>query len=183
MRLLVCLLCLPVCVFAGEVLQSSVELDDGVYRIAVDARIDAAADDVYRMITDYEHLGAINHAIVESRIVDTFGPDSHRVQSVIRACILFFCRRVHQVQDIVRSGRRRVVADILPERSDFRSGRAEWRLEPAGTATLMHFSARLEPAFLVPPLIGPWLFERKIVSELLESASYIEADRQGRAAQ
>ena len=38
----------------------------------------------------------------------------------------------------------------------------------------MHFSAELEPAFWVPPIIGPWLFRHKITSELLESATYME---------
>ncbi len=87
-----------------------------------------------------------------------------------------FCRRVTQVQDIVQYGQRRVEASILPALSDFRYGRAVWQLEPDGTHTLMHFTAQLEPSFWVPPLIGPWLFENKIVDELLESATKIEAD-------
>jgi hypothetical protein len=173
------LLLAPGIACAGEIRESSVTLADGVYRITVDARIAAPPGAVYRAITDYDHLSRINGSIVESRIVRTFGPDRHRVRSVIRACILFFCRSVLQVQDIARHGQRRVEADILPELSDFRYGRAVWQLEADGPGTLMHFTAQLEPAFWVPPLIGPWLFEHKIVSELLESTAAIEADRHG----
>ena len=72
--------------------------------------------------------------------------------------------------------RYRIEASILPEQSDFRYGHAVWQLEADGADTLMHFTAQLEPSFWVPPLIGPWLFENKIVGELLESATTIEAD-------
>jgi len=165
---------------AGAILDSSVTLENGVYRIAVDARIEAPPGIVHRRITDYEHLSSINHAIKESRIIQTFGPDRQRVHSVINACILFFCRRVTQVQDIVKHDADRVEASILPARSDFSYGHALWRLEADGPDTLMHFSAQLVPSFWVPPLIGPWLFENKIVGELLESAEVIEADWRAR---
>jgi hypothetical protein len=164
---------------AGEILDSSVTLTDGLYRISADARIAAAPESVHRYITDYDHLTRINHSIEESRIVHTYGPERHRVRSVITACILFFCRRVTQVQDMIQHGASRLEARILPELSDFRYGHAEWRLAADGQDTLMHFSAQLEPSFWVPPLIGPWLFENKIVSELLESAAIMEADRRG----
>lgn len=175
-RLLACLLCLPALAVAGDIMDSSVTLDDGVYRIAVDAHIAAPVATVHRLITDYDHLSRLNRSIEYSHIVKVFGPDRHRVHSVIRACILFFCRRVTQVQDIVQHNQDRVEADILPELSDFRYGRAVWQLERQGPDTLLHFTAQLEPAFWVPPLIGPWLFENKIVGELLESATTMEAD-------
>ncbi|MEZ5541388.1 MAG: SRPBCC family protein [Pseudomonadota bacterium] len=161
---------------AGAILDSSVTLAQGVYRIAVDARIAAPVATVYARITDYDHLSRINHAIETSHVLRTDSPTRHRVRSVIKACVLFFCRRVHQVQDMTQDEGSRIEAHILPQQSDFHAGHALWRLEPAGTDTLMHFRAQLEPAFWVPPLIGPWLFERKIVSELLESAAVIERD-------
>ena len=176
------LLLMPAIAAAGRILDSSVTLDDGVYTISVEARIAAPADTVFHFITDYDHLNTINTAIRESRIIRTDGPDRHRVRTVIRACILFFCRSVLQVQDMERHSGHRLVADIIPELSDFRQGRAEWRLADAGDATTMNFDAELEPAFWVPPIIGPWLFRNKIVSELLESAAHMEAAAAGQAA-
>jgi Polyketide cyclase / dehydrase and lipid transport len=182
-RLLACLLCLPGAAQAGAIMDSSVTLEHGIYMISVDARIEAPPDTVHRLITDYDHLHGINHSIEESHIIKTFGPDRHRVRSVIRAYILFFCRHVNQVQDITQQGGRRVEARILPELSDFRYGMAVWQLDGDDAATRMHFTAQLEPAFWVPPLIGPWLFEQKIVSEILESAAVMEADWRGRGVQ
>jgi hypothetical protein len=178
-RLLACLLLVANLACAGEIRDSSVVLEDGVYRITAQARIHAPMATVIGRITDYNNLTRINHSIEESRIIQTFSPDRHRVHSIIRACILFFCRRVTQVQDIEQQGKDRVEASILPELSDFRYGHAVWQLAADGTDTLMDFSAQLEPSFWVPPLIGPWLFENKIVSELLDSATIIEADWRG----
>lgn len=165
---------------AGEIRDSSVVLEDGVYRITAQARIHAPVATVAGRITDYDNLSSINHAIEESRIIQNFSPDRQRVHSIIRACVLFFCRRVTQVQDMTRHPRYRIEASILPELSDFRYGHAVWQLEADGADTLMDFAAELEPSFWVPPLIGPWLFENKIVSELLESAAIIEADWRGK---
>lgn len=169
-----CLLLVALVAQAGEILDSAVELDAGTYHITVDARIDAPLTTVHRMITDYDHLYLINPSIVESRVLQVHNPVRHRVRTVIKACILFFCRRVTQLQDITQYGDRRIEAVILPEGSDFRYGTARWDLTEDGQATLMHFRAELEPAFWVPPLIGPWLFERKIVREIQESARYME---------
>jgi hypothetical protein len=168
------LLLIPLVAHAGKVLDSSVTLEDGVYAIRVEALINASPEVVFRFLTDYDHLATINSSIRESRIIRTYSPEQHRVRTLIRACILFFCRSVRQVQDMQMHNDHRLVADIIPQLSDFRQGRAEWRLTGSDADTTMQFTALLEPAFWVPPVIGPWLFRHKIVSELLESAAHME---------
>lgn len=175
-RLVACwLLCVPLAAVAGEILDSSADLDNGVYTLTLTARIDAPPATVQRLITDYDRLTEINSSLTESRVLLEHSPVKHRVHTVIRACILFFCRSVTQVQDITRDPGGRIEAIILPALSDFRQGYARWDLAPAGTGTTMHFSAKLEPAFWVPPLIGPWLFERQLIREVSESTSIMEA--------
>jgi hypothetical protein len=174
-------LLLPLAAMAGDILASMVTEHHGTYSIDVQARIEAPLATVHRVITDYDHLYRVNPAIVESRIVRRDSPVKHRVYTVIEACILLFCRRVVQMQDIVQQGGRRVEALILPQESDFRRGVAVWELTADGATTDLHFTAQLEPAFWVPPLIGPWLFERQILHELLESARYMEALAAGEA--
>jgi hypothetical protein len=176
------LLLIPAVSHAGKIIESSVTLDDGVYTINALALIDAPPATVFHIITDYEHLSSVNQSIRESRIIETYSPLRHRVRTVIRACILFFCRSVLQVQDIEQVGESRLVADIVPALSDFRQGRAEWELAGSGGGTSMQFTAQLEPAFWVPPIIGPWLFRHKIINELLESAAYMEMDTKQRVA-
>ncbi|MDH3560605.1 MAG: hypothetical protein OEN52_06600, partial [Gammaproteobacteria bacterium] len=83
-----CLLCVPLLAVAGEILDSSANLDAGVFTLALTARIDAPPATVQRLITDYDRLTEINSSLTESRVVLEHSPLKHRVHTVIRACIL-----------------------------------------------------------------------------------------------
>ncbi len=175
-RFLCCaLLAAPFLSRAGGVLDSSVSYDAGVYSLSIEARIDAPAAMVYRLITDYDHLHDINPAIRESRILRTFSPEKYRIRTVTRVCVLFYCRDVTQRQDMVQSPGYIIKANILPQDSDFRRGRAQWRLSAEGDSTVMHFRAELVPDFFLPPLIGPWLIRREMVKQIMEIVMLIEA--------
>jgi uncharacterized protein YndB with AHSA1/START domain len=175
-RFLCCaLLAVPLLSRAGGVLDSYVSYEAGVYSLSIEALIDAPAGMVYRLITDYDHLYEINPAIRESRILRTYSPVKHRIRTVTRVCVLFYCRDVTESQDMVQSPGYTIDADILPQNSDFHRGRGQWRLTAEGDATVMHFHAELVPAFFLPPLIGPWLIRREMVNQITEIVMIIEA--------
>lgn len=167
-------LLIPFVAGAGEIIKSSVVVVSDVYSVDVLVRIEAPLDVVYNAITDYDHLTEINPSIVESYIVETQGVDRYRVYTRIKLCVLFFCKQIRQVQDMVEYGNALVKATLLPELSDFESGSASWGLVVADDATFMQFSAAVDPSFWVPPLIGTWLFEREMVRQVLETARYME---------
>ena len=169
-----CLLCVPLAALAGEILDSSAILDDGVYTLTLTARIDAPPAIVQQLITDYDRLTEINSSLTESRVVMEHSPVKHRVHTVIQACILFFCRSVTQVQDITRDTDGHIEALILPALSDFRQGSARWDLDAAGNGTTMHFSATLEPSFWVPPLIGTLVIRGTVKRSAFDAAVRIE---------
>ena len=174
--LVIAILLVRVLAQAGRILHSSASVEDGIYRVSVVASINAPPDTVLRTITDYEHLTAINTSILESSVLQTFSPTRYRVRTRMRVCIIVFCRNVLQVQDVEQLDETYLVADIVPEYSDFSAGRAEWILEGSRDRTVLNFSAWVEPSFWVPPVIGAWLFRRMIVSEMLETSSYMEMD-------
>ena len=159
---------------AGEVVESSVALDSGIYSVDVLVRIEAPLEVVFQAITDYDHLTEINSSIAESYIVETQGADRYRVFTRVKFCVLFFCKQIRQVQDMVEYNSVLVKATILPESSDFDSGHASWDLVVADDVTYMQFSTEVDPSFWVPPLIGTWLLEREMIKQVLETAMYIE---------
>jgi hypothetical protein len=159
---------------AGDILSSDVTLEAGQYAVTIEAAINAPLNVVYRSITDYNNLATINPSIEESRVLLVMSPDRHRVRSVIKVCILIFCKRVVQVQDVTRVDARTVDAVTVPGDSDFRYGVARWQLTPAGEATRLHFTQEFIPDFWVPPIIGTWLIQRKLLQEVTETAMYIE---------
>ena len=170
------LLLVPGLTQAASILQASASVDDGVYSVSVDTHIGAPVATVMHTLTDYAHLTHINPDILESSVLLVFDPARHRVRTLIRACILIFCRDVEQVQDVERLDDVHVVANIVPELSDFKSGAAEWKLHSLQDKTVLQFTARVEPDFWVPPIIGAWLFRRKIVSEMLVAAAWMEME-------
>ena len=172
--LLLTLLLLPCLTQAGTIRTTTVERDGDFFELAITAQIDAPVEIVYQSITDFDNLAAINPNVEQSRLVGRPKPDTQRVRSVIKVCILMFCKRVVQVQDVTRPSEYVIEAVIVPSVSDFRSGFARWQLIPQGESTLLSFSQRFEPDFWVPPLIGPWIIKRELISEVAETAMYIE---------
>jgi len=173
-RLLAGVLLMPATSLAGDILTSSVEHVGDRYSLSVTARIDAPIDLVYQSITDFDNLAAINPAIEESQVLASPDAETRRVRSIIKVCILMFCKRVEQVQDVMMMGAYAIEAVVLPEYSDFRSGFARWQLTSSGTSTELLFTNTFEPDFWVPPVIGPWLIKRKLIGEVAETAMYIE---------
>jgi hypothetical protein len=156
-----------------------VERDGEVYRVAVDARIRAPVARVRALLTDYAHLDRLNEAIVSSEVMDDYGAGRYRVRIVTRACIWFFCRTVHQVQDVVESGESTIKVRVIPELSDFRQGSARFFVRRDGEGARVNIVSEVEPDFWIPPLIGPWLIKRKLLSEALETVKNLEARGRG----
>jgi hypothetical protein len=173
-RLVTGLLLMPATSLAGDILASSVSHDGDRYSLSVTALIAAPIGIVYQSITDFDNLAAINPAIEESQLLATPDAETQRVRSVIKVCILVFCKRVEQVQDVTNKEDYVIEAVMVPVHSDFRSGFARWQLTARDASTELLFTNTFEPDFWVPPVIGPWLIKRKLISEVAETAMYIE---------
>lgn len=173
-RLVLCLLLVPWHAGGGEILESSIALDDARYRAFVRARIDAPPRAVYDTITDYPALPAITPSIRSAEVLQVLGPGRHRIETVTEACILIFCKDVRLVQDVEQRDGWRLEAVTLPGVSDFKSGLARWRLLPVEGGTELHFTQVFEPDFWVPAVIGPWMIERLLVEEVRATTAYIE---------
>jgi hypothetical protein len=150
----------------------------GRYELEIRARIDAPREVVRRAITDYANLAAINPDIEVSELLGTTEAGVSTVRTVIQVCILVFCKQVEQLQRVTQPDAQTIEAEVIPEGSDFRSGFARWRLaSPTEMTTELQFTETFEPDFWVPPVIGPWLIQRKLVREVAETVMHIEAQQ------
>lgn len=159
---------------AGEIVTATVSHDEKRYFIEVEALLDADSRLVKRALTDYNHLKSVNDIIQESYVMYSLDDVSHRVYVKTRTCITFFCKTIIQVQDVEELAGNVIVAQVVPEKSDFEYAHARWKISPAGKQTRIHFSTDLKPAFWVPPLIGPPLLERKLRQEVLRTIDGLE---------
>ena len=165
---------LAVSAVAAEIEQLSVEQRGDRYRVLVQARLGAPADAIWARITHYPSYPSISPAIDSCERVGPAAAGGDLVLTRARACVIGFCKEVRQVQRVHRLGFGELLAEIEPTGSDFRYGRAHWRLTPFADATELRFEAELEPKFWVPPLLGPWLIKRALEQEARASAVNLE---------
>jgi hypothetical protein len=177
-NLLLVLLLSPPLASAADITASGITQENNTYTLHVDAHIDAPLSMVRATITDFASLATINPSIEESRVLIQT-PERQRVRTVVNVCILIFCKRVVQVQDVSILGDETIEATMVPGAGDFRSGLARWTLQAAAGGTRLHFFVVMEPDFWVPPLIGPWMIEDKLVEEVEVTARYIEQQARG----
>lgn len=162
---------------AAQVDGVRVEHDSGRYAIRMQARLDAAPQAAFAAFTDYARLPQINDAIENVRLLSGAPAGATRLHSRVRICVTFFCRRLTQIQDLrTASGKDSYTLEaiVLRDSGDLRSGHAQWRMSACGRQTCLEFRAELEPDFWVPPLLGPWLIERKLQQEAVVTARGIE---------
>jgi carbon monoxide dehydrogenase subunit G len=173
MSLLVLLLILTAPVGAESLEQLKVSHQRGVYRLSADLLIDAPLAAVRARLTDYDALTALSPSIRESRELPAPPGYQARVETQIDACVAMLCRRLHRVEDVRERGDR-LIAEIVPARGNFRAGRTEWLLIPRGEQVEVRYRAWLEPAFAVPPVLGPALVKQGLEQALRETLKRLE---------
>lgn len=157
--------CLYVAAANANPIWVEVKHEHNRYMLQADVLVAAPVAEVRRILTDYNHLTQLNPAIRQSTTYNAPLPYDVRVATVIEACIAFYCRRLRRVEDVHEEANR-LVAIMVPELSDFRTGRAEWRFIAHAKNTMLYYRAEFEPAFSVPPLIGPTLIRQSLASQL-----------------
>lgn len=144
------------------------------YQVVMHARMQTTASQAYAAFTNFSRLPEVNDAIIKAEPIPGGVDGAQRLHTQVRVCVLRFCWVLDQVQDMRVLPPDSVSAHILPEHSNLRFGRASWRIWDEGDHANLIFEAVLEPDFWVPPLIGPWVIERKLRQEAIDTAEGIE---------
>lgn len=146
------------------------------YLVELHAQLDARSSAAYAVFADLANLPAINTDVRHIEIESRAGANPVELGTVIRACVLFYCRSIRESQRMTfvrRPDGGDVYASVLPG-GDLRSGRARWLFRDSGGRTDLRVTAELQPAFLIPPLIGPWVVKRWLRAETIQSSANIE---------
>ncbi len=164
-------------VHAAEIQSLQVTRDGSRYHVEMQVKLQANAAAAYAAFAAPGSLPLINPAVRKVQVLEHSADDHARLYTEVRVCALLYCKTLHQVQDMRYAPRPDggdLHAEIQPAQSDFKYGRADWSFRPAGAATQLHFSTEMEPAFWIPPLIGPWLVERSLREEAERTSAGIE---------
>ena len=159
---------------AGELIDLSIDDKQGVYHLAIAMILDAPFADVHHVVTDYVHIYRIDPSIVESEILGKPDASVTRVKTLVNDCVLFFCPNILRVEDVREVGDDDIYTVIVPQLSNVRSGTTHWQILPMGAKTRINYDMTLEPGFIVPPLIGSHIVEKKLKEETLICFNNIE---------
>jgi hypothetical protein len=171
---------LPIVVEAAEILHLDVQRKSNSYRVDLEARLAASPATVWAALTDYPRWSELSPTIRESAMLRSNADGSARVYTLLQTCVLIFCGKKEHVQDLRAPARLELRADTIPTESDFRSGWAHWRLSADGNFTLARFEMEVEPAFWMPPVIGPWAIKRSLYRDAEEAIDRLEQSAQRR---
>lgn len=162
-------------VSAGELQQVNVHYHSGVYQLDLDAIINARQDAVFTLVSDYDHLDRISRVLSESALLSSSGTGLKQRRLVAKTCVWFFCFTAIMVEDVKEIGKHTIITTMVPEESDFKSGRTEVTVTAIGKRrSRIHVYLEEEPGFWIPPLIGPILMKHKLLKEALDTIKQIE---------
>jgi len=163
------ILCLsPFVAIANQPLVADVSYDNGVYSSSLSANIHAQRNAVYQLLTAYDSLNTFSRLIYKSQLLS-----NGNLLINIRHCFFIICfdKRLTLSLNVSASA---VIAHVVPEHSDFKSGLLKWQLSDSQAGTFIRFSGKLAPDFWVPPIIGPILIKNKLRSEATYSFKQLE---------
>src|SRR5579885_973913 len=173
-------LCLGMQAHAAQVLGVQVTRQGAGFLIDMRLSIDAPPPAAFRALQDYAAMMRYNPDLRSVSREPTAVPDRVRLFTAIHACVLIFCKTMHQEQIMTATAGANggtLHAELVPRGGDFKGGYGLWRVEPCPSAravTCMDVRIQLTPAFWVPPIIGPWVVRRKMEEEATRTSAGLE---------
>jgi hypothetical protein len=159
---------------AAEFEELSVTEANGEYRLRIVAVLDAPADYVHIVVTDYKHAYRINPSVIKVEIQPSDHDGVVRVHNLSEQRVGPFCFNINWVGDILDTGDGDIRVKTVPEPGNFESGDAIWKIRPRGERTWVLHESRLKPDFFIPPVIGENIMRNKMKTNTLDTFKRIE---------
>ena len=166
---------LPASSIAQDFTDTHVTEDDGVFHVRVSAIIEAPAEYVRNVLTDYSHLYRLSPSIIENEVLPSSTPDEKQIRTRLLCCTSVFCREVERVDTVRVLDSGDIEAEIIPSLSEFKSGKATWKITDQDTQSHVVYEAYLEPDFFIPPLVGAQLVAENLRKEF--TTTFIRMER------
>jgi hypothetical protein len=158
----------------SQLVRLDVDQKANSYAVYVVMELDAPAEKVRAILTDYAHLDRLNASIKTSEIIDARDDGTVRVLTRFENCIVLFCMTVQRVEDVTEDDQGRILVALVPDASSFRSGQALWEVTSTGTGSRVIHRATLEPDFWLPPWIGTAILKATMRREIRASFENLE---------
>ncbi len=158
----------------GKKPEIEINEQSGVYQIKVTAVIAAPASYVRYVLTDYKHIYRLNPSIIESEVLEQFDDGSVSVRTRVVGCAAYFCEEIDRVEKVHTLPSGDLYAEIIPELSQFKSGKTHWSIKPLGDYCEVSYLSDMEPDIFIPPVVGKFLIKKSIREEMRTSFANLE---------
>lgn len=152
----------------------TVESRGNTYAVRAEAVVDADAAGAWQVLTDYNRLAEFVPDMRVSRIISAPGEPLLLEQSG-EAGFLIFRFSIDVVLEVEETPQTRL--GFRARRGNMRHMQGEWRIESSAQGIRLLYTADMEPAFWVPPVIGPAILRRDIASHFDAVAGEIRRRR------
>jgi hypothetical protein len=159
---------------AAEFEELHVTEANGEYRLRIAAVLDAPADYVHIVVTDYKHAYRINPSVTRVEILPSGHDGVIRVRNHSEQWVGPFSFHINWVGDILETGEGEIRVKTIPEPGNFESGAAIWEIRPRGERTWVLHESRLKPDFFIPPVIGDNIMKNRMRANTLDTFKRIE---------
>lgn len=164
----------PRYVFAFNITDAEVIEKDGIYHIKISANIDAPPEYVRYVLADYSHIYRLSPTIIESEVLPENIDGEKQVRTRLLLCTSVFCTEAERVDTVRMLASGDLEAEIVPELSEFKSGKATWKISPTEEHSFLVYEAVLEPDFFIPPVVGTHLVIENLRAEFTTTFIRIE---------
>lgn len=153
-----------------------VSRDEDRYRVVADTHLDASPEAIYKVLLDFnnDRYQRISEIYKESSYLPPDGDGTPLVYTRVEGCLLGFCRSMRRVERLEVVTPRFIRSRTVPERSDFKYSMSEWTFAAEGDGTRVTYRMEMEPDFLLPPFVGPWLLKRTLLQGAPAAIEQIE---------
>ncbi len=156
---------LPNMALAANVIKSFVDQQGEHYLIDLSMQLDAPKSRVMEVMTNYNHLTELSETITESTVLEQ--TQNHtKLKMVSEGCVLFICQSITQVQNIKQLEDDYIAINVEPMADNIKFSAQLWHFKSLGpNSTQVNYSADIVPDFWIPPLIGSWVFQSRLLEE------------------
>ena len=159
---------------AAELREMTVEREGDRYILRSETYFEAERESLFHVLTNFDLFEKFTSAIVESNNVEPDEQGHPQFYARMEGCVLLFCKSFIRNGHVETKPVTEIVAISDPENSDFHFSHERWQLTDDGDGTVMIYEFEMEPAFWVPPVIGPYYIKRALHSGSANAIGRIE---------
>lgn len=156
---------------APRAVASTVMREGSAVRIEARIAADASLATCWAVAVDFERIAEFIPGIESSQVVSGPG-EPLRVRQVGRARVAFFSAPIDVTQEMRLDAPRRI--EFRSVAGNMRRMSGQWTFDGDASRCTIAYGAVIEPAFWMPPLLGPMLLRVQVEEQLAALAIEIE---------